>query len=90
MQVKAQKLKNTRDYSFLLSDDKELPTPSKAPPPQNMHIRNSGILPSWLYVYMVLIVGLKHVIVIKETYTGFLLMLKRDDQLKFQQGVKCL
>jgi len=39
---------------------------------------------------MVLNVGLKHVIVIKETYTGFLLMLKRDDQLKFQQGVNCL
>lgn len=44
MQVKAQKLKNTRDYSFLLSDDTEPPAPSKAPSPQNMHIRNSGIL----------------------------------------------
>lgn len=62
VQVKAQKRKDTRDYSFLLSDDAELPAASKAPPPQNMHIRNSG----------------------------FLLMLKRDDQLKFQQGVKCL
>ncbi|WVZ21056.1 hypothetical protein V8G54_008378 [Vigna mungo] len=44
VQVKAQKLKNTRDYSFLLSDDTEPPAPSKAPSPQNMHIRNSGIL----------------------------------------------
>ncbi|TKY58763.1 SPT protein [Spatholobus suberectus] len=41
MKVKAQKLKNTRDYSFLLSDDVELPAPSKGPPPQNMPIRNS-------------------------------------------------
>ncbi|XP_027347046.1 protein SPT2 homolog [Abrus precatorius] len=41
MKVKAQKLKNTRDYSFLLSDDAELPAPSKAPPPRNMPIRNS-------------------------------------------------
>ncbi|XP_020223865.1 protein SPT2 homolog isoform X1 [Cajanus cajan] len=41
MKVKAQKLKNTRDYSFLLSDDAELPAPSKARPPQNMPIRNS-------------------------------------------------
>ncbi|KAG5060102.1 hypothetical protein JHK87_001131 [Glycine soja] len=41
IQVKAQKIKNTRDYSFLLSDDAELPAPSKAPPPQNMPIRNS-------------------------------------------------
>ncbi|KAH1238887.1 hypothetical protein GmHk_08G023468 [Glycine max] len=44
MKVKAQKIKNTRDYSFLLSDDAELPAPSKAPPSQNMPIRNSGIL----------------------------------------------
>ncbi|KAK8471657.1 hypothetical protein PHAVU_003G285300 [Phaseolus vulgaris] len=41
VQVKAQKRKDTRDYSFLLSDDAELPAASKAPPPQNMHIRNS-------------------------------------------------
>ncbi|QCD81927.1 protein SPT2 [Vigna unguiculata] len=44
VQVKAQKLKNTRDYSFLLSDDTEPPAASKAPPPQNMHMRNSGNL----------------------------------------------
>ncbi|RDY06746.1 hypothetical protein CR513_09220, partial [Mucuna pruriens] len=44
MQVKAQKLKNTRDYSFLLSDDVELPAPSKAPSTTNMPTRNSGIL----------------------------------------------
>ncbi|CAJ1940359.1 unnamed protein product [Sphenostylis stenocarpa] len=46
MQVKAQKLKNTRDYSFLLSDDTELPAPSKAPPPRNMPIRNSDGRPA--------------------------------------------
>ncbi|XP_057457388.1 uncharacterized protein LOC130748227 isoform X2 [Lotus japonicus] len=38
---KSQKLKDTRDYSFLLSDDAELPAPSKAPPPRDMPIQNS-------------------------------------------------
>jgi len=51
MKVKAQKIKNTRDYSFLLSDDAELPAPSKAPPSQNMPIRNSGILHLVMCVY---------------------------------------
>ncbi|KAL2344458.1 hypothetical protein Fmac_005743 [Flemingia macrophylla] len=41
MKVKAEKLKNRRDYSFLLSDDAELPAPSKARPPQNMPVQNS-------------------------------------------------
>ncbi|KAJ4842188.1 hypothetical protein Tsubulata_047880 [Turnera subulata] len=31
LKVKAQKLKDTRDYSFLLSDDAELPAPTKEP-----------------------------------------------------------
>ncbi|MED6108587.1 hypothetical protein PIB30_025550 [Stylosanthes scabra] len=39
--VKAQSLKNTRDYSFLLSDDAELPAPSKATQPQKASVRNS-------------------------------------------------
>ncbi|MED6107988.1 hypothetical protein PIB30_019215 [Stylosanthes scabra] len=39
--VKAQSLKNTRDYSFLLSDDAELPAPSKATQPQKVSVRNS-------------------------------------------------
>ncbi|KAJ1388252.1 Chromatin SPT2, partial [Sesbania bispinosa] len=39
--VKAQKLKDTRDYSFLLSDDANLPAPSKAPPPRNMPKQNA-------------------------------------------------
>ncbi|XP_049381722.1 uncharacterized protein LOC125846362 isoform X2 [Solanum stenotomum] len=33
LKTKVQMLKNTRDYSFLLSDDAELPVPSKALPP---------------------------------------------------------
>ncbi|KAK7302176.1 hypothetical protein RJT34_13058 [Clitoria ternatea] len=41
MKVKAQKLKDTRDYSFLLSDDAELPASSKTTPPQNIPIRKS-------------------------------------------------
>ncbi|CAL0331575.1 unnamed protein product [Lupinus luteus] len=36
---KAQKLKDTRDYSFLLSDD--APAPQKEPPPRNISARNS-------------------------------------------------
>ncbi|XP_043702587.1 protein spt2 isoform X2 [Telopea speciosissima] len=36
LKVKAQKLKDARDYSFLLSDDAELPAPPKEPPPRNI------------------------------------------------------
>lgn len=36
LQTKVQMLKNTRDYSFLLSDDAEVPVPSKDPPPRNV------------------------------------------------------
>lgn len=39
--VKAEKLKVTRDYSFLLSDDADLPVPSKEPPSRNTSVRNS-------------------------------------------------
>lgn len=37
-------LKNTRDYSFLLSDDSELPAPTKAPPPRNVSVPKTGVL----------------------------------------------
>ncbi|KAJ4833325.1 hypothetical protein Tsubulata_000540, partial [Turnera subulata] len=39
--VKVQKLKDTRDYSFLLSDDAELPAPAKKPAPQSVSTPNS-------------------------------------------------
>ncbi|GAU31434.1 hypothetical protein TSUD_222050 [Trifolium subterraneum] len=39
--VKAEKLKVTRDYSFLLSDDAEIPAPSKEPPSRNTSMRSS-------------------------------------------------
>ncbi|XP_058777442.1 uncharacterized protein LOC131651768 [Vicia villosa] len=39
--VKAEKLKVTRDYSFLLSDDTDIPGPSKEPPSRNTSVRNS-------------------------------------------------
>ncbi|KAF9588335.1 hypothetical protein IFM89_008765 [Coptis chinensis] len=39
--LKAQKLKNNRDYSFLLSEDSELPAPRKEPAPRNVSVRNS-------------------------------------------------
>lgn len=42
--VKAEKLKVTRDYSFLLSDDADLPVPSKEPPSRNTSVRSSGML----------------------------------------------
>uniref|UniRef100_A0A2P2LEN8 Uncharacterized protein MANES_12G120000 n=1 Tax=Rhizophora mucronata TaxID=61149 RepID=A0A2P2LEN8_RHIMU len=35
LQLKVQKLKDTRDYSFLLSDDAEPPAPTKEPTPRN-------------------------------------------------------
>ncbi|CAL0311825.1 unnamed protein product [Lupinus luteus] len=42
--VKAQKIKGTRDYSFLLSDD--APVPKKEAPPLNISMRNSEGRPS--------------------------------------------
>ncbi|KAL5099991.1 hypothetical protein RYX36_004318 [Vicia faba] len=39
--VKAEKLKVTRDYSFLLSDDVDIPGPSKEPPSRNTSVRGS-------------------------------------------------
>lgn len=46
MQIKnkVQKLKDTRDYSFLLSENAEIPAPTKVPPPKNVSVRNSGVL----------------------------------------------
>lgn len=38
--VKIQKLKDTRDYSFLLSDDADLPAPTKKPVPQSVSTLN--------------------------------------------------
>lgn len=42
--VKAEKLKVTRDYSFLLSDEADIPGPSKEPPSRNTSVRSSGML----------------------------------------------
>ncbi|PIA38584.1 hypothetical protein AQUCO_02700059v1 [Aquilegia coerulea] len=39
--MKAQKLKNNRDYSFLLSEDSELPVPKKEPVSRNVSVPNS-------------------------------------------------
>ncbi|GMP47364.1 hypothetical protein CsSME_00015134 [Camellia sinensis var. sinensis] len=41
LKTKVQKLKDTRDYSFLLSDDAELPAPTKDPPIRNVSVPNS-------------------------------------------------
>ncbi|XP_040989908.1 protein spt2-like isoform X2 [Juglans microcarpa x Juglans regia] len=42
LKTKVEKLKDTRDYSFLLSDDAELPASSKEPPPRNVSFPNHG------------------------------------------------
>ncbi|XP_057965275.1 uncharacterized protein LOC131155844 [Malania oleifera] len=39
-----EKLQDTRDYSFLLSDDAELPVPPKESQPRNGTVSNSGVL----------------------------------------------
>eukprot|EP00262_Sarcandra_glabra_P002537 TRINITY_DN1292_c0_g2_i3.p1 TRINITY_DN1292_c0_g2~~TRINITY_DN1292_c0_g2_i3.p1 ORF type:complete len:470 (-),score=113.22 TRINITY_DN1292_c0_g2_i3:185-1594(-) len=41
MKKKVQTLKDTRDYSFLLSDDVELPVPAKEPAPRKVSVPNS-------------------------------------------------
>ncbi|KAF7829238.1 putative starch synthase 4, chloroplastic/amyloplastic isoform X1 [Senna tora] len=46
VKVKAQKIKDTRDYSFLLSDDAEIPAPTKEPPPRNTSGRSSEARPA--------------------------------------------
>ncbi|KAJ7953467.1 protein SPT2-like [Quillaja saponaria] len=45
-QTKVQKLKDTRDYSFLLSDDAELPAPRKELPPRKVSVPTSEGRPS--------------------------------------------
>ncbi|KAG6775936.1 hypothetical protein POTOM_019435 [Populus tomentosa] len=42
LKSKVQKLKDTRDYSFLLTDDAELPAPPKEPACQSFSALNSG------------------------------------------------
>ncbi|KAI4314468.1 hypothetical protein L6164_027374 [Bauhinia variegata] len=44
--IKAQKIKDTRDYSFLLSDDAEPPAPTKEAPSRNVAVRNSDARPA--------------------------------------------
>lgn len=44
MKKKAQTLKDMRDYSFLLSDDADLPAPEREkPPPRNASVSKSGM-----------------------------------------------
>ena len=42
LQTKVQTLKNTRDYSFLLSDDADVPAPAKVPPARRVSVPQSG------------------------------------------------
>lgn len=45
MQVKSkvQLMKQTRDYSFLMSDDAEIPKPAKDPGPQKSLVSKPGL-----------------------------------------------
>ncbi|KAK6923213.1 Chromatin SPT2 [Dillenia turbinata] len=48
LKTKVQKARDTRDYSFLLSDDAELPAPIKAPPPRSVSVPKSDARPTQL------------------------------------------
>lgn len=50
LKMKVQKLKDTRDYSFLLSDDTEFPAPSKESAPRNVPVPTSGMLIDSLFI----------------------------------------
>ncbi|CAL5421703.1 unnamed protein product [Camellia sinensis] len=47
VKMKVQKLKDMRDYSFLVSDDAALPAPAKDPPIRNVAVTNSGVFFFW-------------------------------------------
>lgn len=69
---KAQILKNTRDYSFLLSEDAEVPASSKSIPPRNVSTRESG-MQLLLYILWFVVINSKCTyIFIEGTYTWFL------------------
>lgn len=78
-------VKNTRDYSFLLSDDAELPAPSKGSVPHKDSALYSGALPiiANLVVYLV-VQGVRRTVFIVKIYSGFLVILKMHDYLYHQ------
>lgn len=45
LKTKVQKLKDTRDYSFLFSEDADFPTQSKEPAPRNVPVRSFAQVP---------------------------------------------
>lgn len=68
---KVQKLKDTRDYSFLLSDDVELPAPANDRPPRSVSVPNSGVLLSATSYLALYLWGFKHSIFIEELIQVF-------------------
>jgi hypothetical protein len=68
---KAQKLKDTRDYSFLLSEEAELPAPAAAP--------KSG---SCLSSMLLFICGVKNLCFPLRNLYRFFADVKRGDQVK--------
>lgn len=83
LKKKVEMLKNTRDYSFLLTDDAEVPASSKSPPLRNVLTPKSGV--RLLLFWFVIVNAHCNYIFIKGTYTGFLVDLKMPDLLNFSQ-----
>ncbi|KAG7951385.1 hypothetical protein I3843_12G004700 [Carya illinoinensis] len=69
LKTKVQKLKDTRDYSFLLSEDAELPASSKEPPPRNVSFPNRGH-GDYCFTFSCSIVLISNYF-IEKTYEGF-------------------
>lgn len=57
--MKVQKLRDTRDYSFLMSDDAEFPASSKEYTPRNVPVPTSGALDIFINFFW-LAVSLPH------------------------------
>lgn len=74
-------LKNTRDYSFLNSEDAEVPAPTKAPPTRNVSAPKSGVTLFLCVFWFVDTNAFCNYIFIKGTYTGFFVAMKMQDLL---------
>lgn len=80
LRKKVEMLKNTRDYSFLLSEDAEVPA-TKGPPPRNVSAPKSGVTLLFCLFWFVDTNAYCNYIFLKETYTGFFVEMKMHDLL---------
>lgn len=76
---KVQKLKDTRDYSFLLSEDAELPAPANDRHPRSATAPKSG---SCLSSMLLFICGVKNLCFLLRNLYRFFADVKRCDQVK--------